>query len=81
MDAADRLVDPLPLLRSIRAPSLLVWSDADAMIPFANSADQLGALAGARLAPIPGVGHLPHEEAPERSLVPVAAFLNPGPQR
>lgn len=72
------LVDPLPLLRSIRAPTLLVWGEADAMIPFANSADYLGAIPGARLVPIAGVGHLPHEEAPERSLVPVAEFLGPG---
>jgi pimeloyl-ACP methyl ester carboxylesterase len=72
------LVDPLPLLRSIRAPTLLVWGEADAMIPFANSADYLGAIPGARLVPIAGAGHLPHEEAPERSLMPVAAFLGPG---
>ncbi len=77
------LVDPLPLplLRSIRAPTLLVWGEADAMIPFANSADYLGAIPGAQLVPIAGVGHLPHEEAPERSLVPVAAFLSPGLRR
>ncbi|MFM9916983.1 MAG: alpha/beta fold hydrolase, partial [Rhizobacter sp.] len=37
------LVDPLPLLRSIRAPTLLVWGEKDAMIPFANSADYLKA--------------------------------------
>jgi pimeloyl-ACP methyl ester carboxylesterase len=51
------------------------------MIPFANSADYLGAIPSARLVPISGVGHLPHEEAPERALVPLAAFLGPGSPR
>ncbi|MFM9915474.1 MAG: alpha/beta fold hydrolase, partial [Rhizobacter sp.] len=69
------LVDPLPLLRSIRAPTLLVWGEKDAMIPFANSADYLKAMANATLAPLPGVGHLPQEEAAQRSINPVLAFL------
>jgi pimeloyl-ACP methyl ester carboxylesterase len=69
------LVDPVPLLRTIRAPTLLVWGERDAMIPFANSADYLKAIPNASLAAMAGVGHLPHEEAPERALVPVRAFL------
>jgi pimeloyl-ACP methyl ester carboxylesterase len=69
------LVDPLPLLRTIHAPTLLVWGERDAMIPFANSADYLKAIPNVSLAAIPGEGHLPHEEAPERSLIPVRAFL------
>jgi pimeloyl-ACP methyl ester carboxylesterase len=69
------LVDPVPLLRRIRAPTLLVWGDADAMIPIANSADYLAALPQATLARIPGAGHLPQEEAAERSLAAVKAFL------
>ena len=68
-------VDPRPLLRSIQAPTLLIWGERDAMIPFANSADYLAALPRATLAALPGVGHLPHEEAPERSLAPLLDFL------
>ena len=45
------------------------------MIPFAHSADYLQALPNARLAALPGVGHLPQEEAPERAIAPVLAFL------
>jgi pimeloyl-ACP methyl ester carboxylesterase len=45
------------------------------MIPFANSADYLKAIPTATLVPLPGVGHVPQEEAPERSLVPVREFL------
>ena len=73
--AQARLVDPVSLLHQIRAPTLLLWGEHDAMIPFTNSADYLRALSGARLASVPGVGHLPHEEAPERSLALLWDFL------
>jgi pimeloyl-ACP methyl ester carboxylesterase len=68
------LVDPLPLLRSIKAPTLLLWGERDAMIPFANSADYLKAIPGSRLVALPGVGHLPQEEAPG-SVAAVREFL------
>jgi len=69
------LTDPVPTLRTIQAPTLLLWGEADAMIPFANSADYLRAIPHATLVALPGVGHLPFEEAPERSLPPLRAFL------
>ncbi len=69
------LVDPLPLLKRIQAPTLLVWGEQDAMIPFANSADYLKAIGTASLVPIAGVGHLPHEEMPQLGLAAVQAFL------
>ncbi len=70
------LVDPVPLLRTIRAPTLLLWGEQDQMIPFANAADYLKALPNATLVPLPGLGHLPFEEAPVRSLAPLRAFLD-----
>lgn len=69
------LVDPAPLLRQIRAPTLLVWGNRDALIPIANAADYLRWLPNARLVTLDGAGHLPQEEDPERSLAAVAAFL------
>ena len=69
------LVDPLPLLQRIQAPTLLVWGEADAMIPVANSADYLKALANVTLVSLPGVGHLPQEEAAAKSLPAVRDFL------
>jgi pimeloyl-ACP methyl ester carboxylesterase len=69
------LQDPEPALRSIKAPTLLLWGEQDKMIPFANSADYLRDIPDARLAALPGLGHVPQEEAPERSLAPVLAFL------
>lgn len=70
------LVDPRPLLAGIRAPTLLLWGERDAMIPFANAADYLQALPDARVVSFPTAGHLPHEEAAAASLAAVEAFLD-----
>lgn len=69
------LVDPVPLLRRIQAPTLLVWGEADAMIPVANAADYLKTMPHATLVSLPGVGHLPQEEAAEQSIAAVQDFL------
>ena len=69
------LTDPVPLLATLRAPTLLLWGEADAMIPFANAKDYLKALPGSRLVSLAGVGHLPQEEAAGASLQAVQAFL------
>lgn len=69
------LRDPAPLLRQIRVPVLLVWGDKDAMIPVSNAADYVRELPQAEVVTFPGLGHVPHEEAPAESLVPVKAFL------
>ncbi|MDQ2735247.1 MAG: alpha/beta fold hydrolase [Pseudomonadota bacterium] len=70
------LVDPLPLLKRIRAPTLLVWGERDAMIPFANTADYMRAITDVRQLSFVGVGHLPQEEGPAASGQAVAAFLD-----
>ena len=69
------LVDPLPILKQITAPTLLVWGEQDGMIPFANSNDYLKAIAGSKRVSFEGVGHLPHEEAPAESVGAVREFL------
>lgn len=69
------LTDPRPQLRTITAPTLLLWGEADAMIPVANAQDYLKAMPNARLVTIPEVGHLVFEEAPTRSLNALRAFL------
>jgi pimeloyl-ACP methyl ester carboxylesterase len=69
------LQEPEPLLRQIKAPTLLVWGEADAMIPISNARDYLQAIPGSRLVSWPQVGHLPQEEAAELSLKAVAEFL------
>ncbi len=69
------LTDPVPLLTTIAAPTLLMWGEADAMIPVANAQDYLRAVKGSRLVSWAGVGHLPQEEAAQASLLAVADFL------
>ena len=70
------LEPPEPLLRQIVAPTLLLWGEKDALIPFSNAGDYLAAIKTSRLVSFPDLGHVPQEEAPERSLQPVTTFLN-----
>jgi pimeloyl-ACP methyl ester carboxylesterase len=69
------LVDPVPQLQRITAPTLLVWGRDDAMIPFSNAADYQRALAQATLVPLEAMGHLPMEEKPQQALPTVLQFL------
>ena len=70
------LEPPDPMLRRIHAPTLLVWGEKDALIPFTNAQDYLKVIPNARLVSFPDLGHVPQEEDPARSLPPVEAFLN-----
>jgi pimeloyl-ACP methyl ester carboxylesterase len=69
------LHDPEPVLRTIQAPTLILWGEKDALIPFSNAADYVRVMPHAALAALPGLGHVPFEEAPDVSLKPVLAFL------
>jgi len=71
------LEDPVPFLRRIQAPTLLLWGEKDGMIPYVNAADYLRELPHAKLVSLPGIGHVPQEEAPAKALAPVRAFLTP----
>ncbi len=73
------LQPPTPWLQRITAPTLLLWGEKDAMIPVANAQDYLRDIRGSQLVTLPGVGHLPHEEAPAASLPAVRAFLDGQP--
>ena len=70
------LEDPVPTLRRLPMPVLLLWGERDAMIPVANADDYLAALPRGRLVRLPGVGHVPQEEAPDASAAAVRAFLD-----
>lgn len=69
------LTDPAARLRSITAPTLLLWGEQDHMIPISNAQDYLRLLPRARLVRLPGLGHVPFEESPAASLPPLEAFL------
>jgi pimeloyl-ACP methyl ester carboxylesterase len=49
-----------------RVPTLLVWGDADTLIPVAHAHAAHAAIPGSRLAIFEGAGHFPHCDAPER---------------
>jgi pimeloyl-ACP methyl ester carboxylesterase len=69
------LEPPEARLRRIQAPTLLVWGEKDRLIPFSNAQDYVSVMHNARLVSFPDLGHVPQEEEPARSLVPVEAFL------
>jgi pimeloyl-ACP methyl ester carboxylesterase len=73
-----RLEDAEPLARrlpEIDIRTLLVWGEEDRIVPPENGRRLARALPRARLVTLPGIGHLPPEEAPDRSLEPVLEFL------
>ena len=70
------LEPPESWLAKISAPTLLLWGEQDAMIPIGNAQDYLSAIPNAVLVSLPGLGHVPFEEAPAAALVSVEAFLS-----
>ena len=70
------LHDPASRLRTIQAPTLILWGEQDAMIPVANAADYKREVPDSTVVILPGLGHVLHEEAPETSLAPIKAFLD-----
>jgi pimeloyl-ACP methyl ester carboxylesterase len=71
-----RLVPPEPVLARIRAPVLLLWGERDGAVPVAQAADYERALPDARAVILPGIGHVPMEEAPEVSARALRAFID-----
>jgi pimeloyl-ACP methyl ester carboxylesterase len=69
------LVPPEPILARIAAPTLLLWGEKDAMVPATNAADYLLALPDARSVVLPGIGHVPMEEAPAATANAIRQFL------
>ncbi len=69
------LEDPVPVLRRIETPTLLLWGEQDHLIPYANAADYERALPHATLVSFADLGHVPQEESPQESLPPLLQFL------
>jgi pimeloyl-ACP methyl ester carboxylesterase len=60
-------------------PTLIVWGDADPIIPVEHAHAAHEAIAGSRLEIFPGVGHYPHCEAPERFAALLSEFIQTTP--
>ncbi len=69
------LPDPEPILKSITAPTLILWGADDKVISVDHGKRMAAAIPGASLIIYEGIGHVAHEEAPERSLGDARAFL------
>ena len=70
------LVPPEPILARIAAPTLLLWGERDAMVPATNAADYLRAMPDARALVLPGIGHVPMEEAPAQTAGALREFFS-----
>ncbi len=61
-------------LGRIRAPTLVIWGDRDAIVPRAEQELLATSLPAARLVIHSGTGHAPHWETPERVAAELASF-------
>lgn len=69
VSAADRLH------LAAEMPTLIVWGDADPIIPVEHAHAAHRAIPGSRLEIFEGVGHFPHCEAPERFAAVLTDFI------
>lgn len=60
----------------IRVPTLVMWGKEDALIPFAAGEWYAEHLPDATLVAYDGIGHIPMEEAPERSATDLMVWLS-----
>ncbi len=69
------LPDPTADLARVRAPTLLLWGAKDVMVPPEHADRFAEAMPNATRVLYEDLGHVPHEEAPARTLVDARAFL------
>lgn len=62
-------------LHEIAHPTLVIWGERDQLLPAQGGHHLIRRLPQARLVLLPGVGHCPHEEAPERTNALIADAL------
>lgn len=62
-------------IAALRLPVLILWGERDQLVPPAAARRFAADLPGSRLVMLPGLGHVPQEEDPVRSLQPVREFL------
>ena len=67
--------DSLPELHGIKAPTLIVWGDEDAILPRSDQESLTEAIPGARLLVYPGAGHAFYWEDPQRAAADLVAFI------
>lgn len=63
-------------LKTLKIPTLVIWGAQDRLIPLDNAQKFVRDLPNARLVVFDDLGHVPHEEDPQRTVDAVRAFLN-----
>ncbi len=67
--------DPLPLLRDISAPTLIMRGENDDIATSEHQSQMLAAIGSAKLITLPGLGHNIHWEAPDLVAGHIRSFL------
>ena len=62
-------------IATLKLPTLILWGSSDKLIPPGIAREFQQQIAGSQLVMLEGLGHVPHEEDPARSVQPVLAFL------
>ena len=62
-------------IATLQQPTLIVWGAQDQLIPVATAREFQRLIKGSQLVVLEGLGHVPQEEDPARSVAPVKAFL------
>jgi pimeloyl-ACP methyl ester carboxylesterase len=75
IDQAEHNVATQGRLAAIRVPTLILFGEADHLIPAADGRKFADAIPGSTLILYPGVGHVPMEQIPDRSAADVRAWL------
>ncbi|MHB8510450.1 MAG: alpha/beta fold hydrolase [Candidatus Dormibacteria bacterium] len=75
VSAADRLY------LAKRLPTMIVWGEADRIIPVSHAYDAHRMMPGSRLEVYPGVGHFPHRELTGRFTTDLEDFMAGPPAR
>jgi pimeloyl-ACP methyl ester carboxylesterase len=62
-------------IQAVRAPTLILWGAQDHLVPPANAQHFQRDIPGSQLVMLPGLGHVPQEEGPQESVLPLFTFL------
>jgi pimeloyl-ACP methyl ester carboxylesterase len=66
-------------IKTLKLPTLILWGAKDRLVPPVNAQQFHRDIAGSQLVIFPNLAHVPHEEDPRTSIVPVLAFLGLDP--
>ena len=63
-------------VKTLTQPTLILWGGKDRLIPLDNAKQFAADIAGSKLVVFDDLGHVPHEEDPQRTVKAFKAFLN-----